>query len=153
MKFKILTFLITLALGILAWFPFKPAPRVLRHSLALSALPLSPLPAHVDFHGLYGEINGEPASIHFSRDGNWLFGYYSVRDSQNSIPIRGAIDNDNCIVLVEYADDAKTPTGWFRGELLQGDDFRLSLAGSWSRSGDGKDSGTFHFEEARFPPY
>jgi hypothetical protein len=150
MKFKILTFLVTLALGVLAWFPFKPAPHPQRHMLALGTHDSDSIP--VDFHAFSCEVNGQPALMHIARDGDRLAGYYSVRNSETSIPIRGVVDDDSCVLLVEYAHADQTPTGWFRGEMRENpENFRLILSGSRSRSENGMDPGDFRFDEIRFP--
>lgn len=148
MKIKILTFLITFTVGALAWLPFKPAPPVQRHMLVLP--PDIPVPMHLDFHVFQGRVGGREAELHLNREGNRLVGYYSIWNTDTSFPVRGLIDEDNCVLLAEYALPGGTPTGWFRGEMRQERaDFSLSLVGSWSHWEDGTDPGTFQFEEIR----
>lgn len=152
MKFKILAFLVSFAVGTLVWQPFRPAPPVQHHVLAIPDR--FPPPSKPDFHELEGLVSGQLATLHLNVDGKRLFGNYSIHDSGVSIPVRGVVDDDNCVLLVEYAEAGDRPTGWFPGEMVQDPiDFKLRLVGSWSRSQNGNDPGTFQFEEDRLFRY
>lgn len=146
MKFKLLIFLVTFALGMLAWLPFRPVRVVPRHWLSVSTVDNDGIP--IDFHTLHGSVNNRPASLRLSRAGNRLYGYYSMRDSQTSVPIRGTIDEDNCVSMLEFGGPDASITGWFSGKMKQETESnRLSLTGSWSAAETGEQRKPFRFEE------